>query len=76
MGHIAIDDFVAEQALLGTGSLGLILGGGNPQLMDIVAGSAGDAFPCVGRYFPVIELHVLAFGESIGIKELMVVYIR
>ena len=75
MGHIAIDDFVAEQALLGTGSLGLILGGGNPELMDIVAGRAGDAFPCVGRFFPVIELHVPAFGESIGIKE-FIVYIR
>ena len=76
MGHIAVDDFVAEQALLGTCSLGLILGWRHPQLMNIVAGSAGDSLPCVGRFFPVIELHVPALGKSIGIKELVVVYVR
>ncbi len=46
MGHVLVNHFMAHQTLLGTGSLGLKLGRGYTQLMDVVTG--GTCHPLVG----------------------------
>ncbi len=63
MSHLWVNHFVAHQALLRAGSFGLKLSRGHTQLMDIVAGGAGDAFFGVDGKFPAEILLMVPFGE-------------
>jgi len=63
MGHLWVNHLVAHQALLRAGAFGLKLGRGHTQLMDIVAGGAGDAFFGVGGKLPAEILLMVPFGE-------------
>jgi len=48
MRHVIVNHFVAYHTLLGAGSFGLELSRGNAQLMNIMAGGAGNALLGVG----------------------------
>lgn len=63
MGHFLVNHFVAHQALLRTGAFGLKLSRGYAQLMDIVAGGAGDPFFSMGGKLPAEILLMVPFGE-------------
>lgn len=53
VGQVVVDDPMTVQTLLRTGPFGLKLGGRQAQLMDVMAGSTGDALPGVGGMLPV-----------------------
>jgi hypothetical protein len=65
MGQVSVNHLVAHEALLGPGSLGLELRRRHAQLMDVVAGGAGDPFPGMPGMLPVQVLLVVPFGELI-----------
>ncbi len=53
MGQVLVNDLVAQEALLGPGPFGLELRRRHAQLMDVVAGCAGDPFPGMPGVLPV-----------------------
>jgi hypothetical protein len=67
MGQVVVNDLVTGQTLLRTGPFGLKLCGRKAQLMDVMAGCAGDAFPGVRGLLPVKILLVVTFGEFVGV---------
>ena len=53
MGQVVVDDLVTIQTLLRSGPFSLELRRRQAQLMDIMAGGAGDALPGMGGMLPV-----------------------
>ncbi len=72
MAYILVHHLMALQALLRACSDGLGACGGDPHLMNVVAGSTGHAFGNMPRIGPVNELLVVALGKLIGVKMVIV----
>ena len=68
VGQIVINQFMAHETLLRPGAFGLELSRRHTQLMDIVAGGAGNTLLGMLGLLPVIVLLVMPFSKLVWIE--------